>query len=162
MTKIKKRERVVKPNRRARTALTNARVAEALKISGGHVSDAAKLCGRSQGRISQMISKSSELQQVRSAEIEELYQLAKDGLKFRVKKRDTTACIYVTKCLGKAEGFIEKSEIGIDAKFRAEGTFGVLLLPAPSHDLNSWEALASEWDRKQITYDGDVDIDEDE
>ena len=159
MTKIKKRERVVKANRKkVRMALTNKQVAKALKISGGHVSDAAKLCNRTQGRISQMIGKSPELQKVRSREIEELYQLAKDGLRYRVKRRDVASCIFTCKCLGKAEGFVERSEVvGVHTNIPS----GVLLLPQPANNLNSWEALADQWDRQQITYDGDV-IDSDE
>lgn len=146
----------VKPKRKVRVALTNARVARALKLAGGRVGDAAEIVGRTQGRVSQMISASTYLQKVRSEEIEELYRLAKLGLKKLILKGDNASCIFACKCLGKADGFTERSEVvGVHTNVPS----GVLLLPQPANDLDSWERLASQWNsQRQLSYDGNADV----
>lgn len=163
---MKRYRRVAKPNKKARRPLSEARVAEALRKSGGIITDAARLVGRSQPRISQMVSESDYLKEVREQESEQLLELAKGVIRKhlesdRLNRNSLLAAIYTCKVLGKHEGWSERFEtVGVHAHLNADGQ-GVLLLPQPAHDLNSWEALADQWGRKQTAYDDDdiVDVD---
>lgn len=168
---MKRYQRVAKPNRKARIPLSEERVAEALRKSGGIITDAAKLCGRSQPRLSQMIGESDYLKEVRKQESKQLVELAKSSIREFLESGKLTynrllASMFTLKTLAKNEGWSERLEtIGVHAHLNA-GKRGVLLLPQPSESLGSWKRLAEQWEneRKCIDYRGDdvVDIDDDD
>ncbi|MBE9547158.1 MAG: hypothetical protein IMF10_06665 [Proteobacteria bacterium] len=140
--------RVKQPNKRRLKPLTEERLSQALRASGGIQSHAARLVSRTPARVSQMIRESDYLKEVRDAETQEIFDLAKKGLKHLVKRKNVIACIYCCKTLGKNEGWSERHEV-VSANVNV-GDRGVLLLPAPANSLGDWETLASQWDRKQL------------
>lgn len=164
LSMIQKNRRVNKPGRRKLKPLTEGRVAEALRAAGGIGSHAARLLDRTPGRISQMIGESDYLKEVREEESEKLIALAKSSIREFLESGKLTynrliASMFTLKTLAKNEGWSERLEtVGVHAHLNA-GERGVLLLPQPAPDLNSWDDLASQWEneRKRKEYDDDVD-----
>ena len=147
------------PRIRTSTFTTEEEVAEALRAAGGLQSDAATLLNLTQGAVSQRIKKSEYLQEVLQETVDRHLDIAEGALIKKVKRGHFSSICFFLKCKGKSRGYIERSEVvGLHANVPS----GVLLLPAPSHDLNDWETLASQWsERPQIEYnpEDDVDID---
>ncbi len=160
---VQKNRRVNKPGRRRLKPLSESRVAEALRASGGIGSHAARLLDRHPSRISQMIGESEYLQEVREEESEKLIALAKSSIREFLESGKLTynrllASMFTLKTLAKGEGWSERLEtIGVHAHL-TPGESGVLLLPQPASSLDDWEVLASQWDQqKQIEYDADYE-----
>lgn len=109
-TKIK-----VKPARSTRPA-TDDQILAAIDKSDGIIADAARLLGYSRPALSARINKSLELKLAVEEASENIVDLAVHGLRDAVKKGDVTACIYITKTLGKKRGFSERQEIDLRGK----------------------------------------------
>lgn len=161
---MQKNRRTVKPNkRRGRLAITNEQVEAALRESGGIQARAAKLLNRSRARVGQIVAADPHLQQVIDSESEEIFSLAKEGLKHLVKKKNVIACIYCCKVLGKPLWSERIESFGAHMDLTPREGSGVLLLPTPSPSLRSWEKQVKEWERqKQIECEDGEYTEEDE
>jgi len=92
-------------------AKTIKQIEDALRATGGFVSQAAKKLGISQSAVSNRIAKSKELQEAR-IEIEESYlDLAESKLIKNINKNDNASIFFYLKCKGKHRGYIERSEV---------------------------------------------------
>lgn len=115
---VKKGKAAPKPKIKAKPAkstrpATDEQIIDAVNASDGIISDAAKKLGYSRPALSARINRSLELRLAVEEAGESLVDLAVHGLRDAVKKGDVTACIYITKTLGKKRGFSERQEIDL-------------------------------------------------
>ena len=111
---------------------------KALVASGGMVSIAARALGCSVSTINNYRDKHPEVAEVIQSEREAFVDEATTALRDQVKKGNIAAIIFVLKTLGKARGFIEKSQIEHSGEIGA----GVLKVPEPA-SAESWGEAAS-------------------
>ena len=131
-----------------RPALPEEIIAASLYNTGGMITHTARQLGCTHGAISTRVSRSKYLQEVKRNTIVEFIDLCESQLRKKVTRGNMTAIIFALKCLAKDRGYVERHEfIG---KVDYTHTGGVLLLPQPSHDLNSWTELAEQWDQRQL------------
>ena len=86
-------------------------IEDALRATGGFVSQAAKKLGISQSAVSNRIAKSEELQRIRK-EIDESYlDLAESKLIKKINNDDNGSIFFYLKCKGKHRGYVERQEV---------------------------------------------------
>ena len=91
-------------------ALTIKQIEDALRATGGFISQAAKKLGVTQQAISKRIKESEKLQQIR-VEIDESYlDLAESKLIKKINNDDNGSIFFYLKCKGKHRGYIERQE----------------------------------------------------
>ena len=111
--KSKPKPKVKAKPAKSRRPATDAQIIDALTASDGIISDAAEMLGYTRPALSARINKSLELKLAVEEASENIVDLAVHGLREAVKKGDVTACIYITKTLGKKRGFSERHEIDL-------------------------------------------------
>jgi len=99
---------------------TIQQVAEALKNTGGFISQAARQLNISQSAVSQRIIKSRKLQQIKK-EIEESYlDLAESKLITKIKNNENGAIFFYLKRKGKDRGYVEAKEVAVTSEIKTE------------------------------------------
>ena len=88
---------------------------EALKASGGWMSQAAKMLGVNTSTVSRRVAKSQRLQQT-ITDMKALYlDIAESELLKKLKNGDLGAICFYLKCQGKERGYIEKVYHGTES-----------------------------------------------
>lgn len=95
---------------------TEAQIVAALKATNGGVYLAAARLGCEPSTIYRRADKSKKIKAVIEAARGELVDMAEAGLKKKVLDGDTTAMIWVTKTLGRARGYVERTEHEISGR----------------------------------------------
>lgn len=102
--------------------LKDKTIAEALRATGGFISQAAKKLNTSQPNLTQRIKKSQylkdELESIKDAYLD----LAEHALITKLKSGDLGAICFYLKCQGKNRGYIERQDhnVNLDASVTVE------------------------------------------
>lgn len=94
----------------SRTRYTKAKIAKALKASGGIQSAAAELLGCTRETVAHAVARWPELRDVIDEATEEIVDLAERQLFSAVRDGNMTAIIFALKCRGKRRGYVERHE----------------------------------------------------
>ena len=89
---------------------SKAVVEEALRLSNGRITDAARRLGVSYNAVQKRIKKHSDLQAVQQEMRENLLDKAESKLDERVEEGDLGAICFTLKCQGKHRGWVEKQQ----------------------------------------------------
>ena len=92
-------------------ALTIKQIADALEISGGYVTVAAKKLGVTYQAVSYRIKKNKGLQDIKKSLDEYYLDLSESELIKAVKRGESWAICFHLKCKGKNRGYVERQEI---------------------------------------------------
>jgi predicted transcriptional regulator len=95
-------------------AYSPAEVSEALRASGGLVTDAADALGCSRPTIYAYLKKYPEVAQAKEDSEEKNLDIAESKLMEAVKNREAWAICFFLKCKGKKRGYSEKGEYEAD------------------------------------------------
>ena len=122
---------------------TVAQIAQAITHSQGFISRAIDFLSEGKAErctyktLNHYLTKYPELADLRAHYRAKLVDMAEVGLMDRIVKGDTTAMIWVTKCLGKDRGWVERVE-----HTGAEGLpIKVLLLPVVAGSIEEWTTI---------------------
>lgn len=102
--------RRVPPKKGVRVA--SARIADALRKSGGVVTDAAKALGVARATLTRRLSAEPALREVRDEVREEILDVAESKLREHIKAGNLNAAIFYLKTQGRDRGYVERSEHG--------------------------------------------------
>jgi transposase len=91
--------------------ITNKKIIDAFKNTGGIVSKAALKLGVSRQAVYSRIQKSEELAKEQQSAKETALDLAEDKLLSNIKAGDNTCIIFFLKTQGKKRGYVEKQEV---------------------------------------------------
>lgn len=114
-------------------ALTNAQIEHALKAKAGNIAAAARELGVSRSTVYRRIDAAPTLKQLVTDTREELIDIAESALRREVIDGNITAIIFTLKTLGKARGYVERSEI----TGAAGGAIRVEIAPLPDDQLDN-------------------------
>ena len=122
---------------------TVAQIAQAIEHSQGFISRAIDFLSEGRGErctyktFHHYLDKYPELADLRAHYRAKMVDLAEVGLMDRIVQGDTVAMIWVTKCLGKDRGWVERVE-----HTGAEGTpIKVLHLPVVAATVEEWTSI---------------------
>ena len=87
---------------------TKAEVIEAIRVSGGFVTEAAKKLNCTPATVYNYIDRFPEIKQIREAISESYLDFAESQLIQLIKEKDFSAICFFLKCKGKARGYIER------------------------------------------------------
>lgn len=93
--------------------LKDETIAEALRATGGFISQAAKKLNVSQPNISARVKKSEYLQQELEAIKSAYLDLAEHALITKLRSGDLGAICFYLKCQGKQRGYIERQDVNV-------------------------------------------------
>ena len=109
-------------------------VAEALRTSGGIVSDAAQKLGCSPATVRNYIRRHKSLQHVLEEAIESNLDLAESALLKGIAQGNMTAVIFYLKTKGRGRGYVERSGVLDKDDKPADGPQYVVILPDNGRD----------------------------
>ena len=94
-------------------ATTLKQCEDALRATGGFVSQAAKKLGIGQSALSNRIARNKELRDVQNNILESYLDLCESKLISKINKEDLGAICFYLKCKGKHRGYIEKAQFEV-------------------------------------------------
>jgi hypothetical protein len=104
----------------AKKRISDAKIGEALRASGGAIVTAAEKLGYSRSQLWRRMEANPALSEIVQEERESLVDLAEAALKTAVVAGEAWAVCFCLKCLGKERGYIERQQVehsgGTDGK----------------------------------------------
>lgn len=94
--------------KRAKHAIADKQIEEAIRAAGGFLTTAAKAVGLSYTQMKRRMAKSERLREVRDEVCEVHLDIAEDALIKAVKVGEAWAVCFYLKCKGKGRGYIER------------------------------------------------------
>jgi hypothetical protein len=114
--------------------VTEQQIREALEMSGGFLSEAAKMLNISSPGLSKRIKHNTSLQESRESIKERYLDLAESKLIGLVKDGNLGAICFYLKCQGRHRGWVEKQEIEHFGDSPVEITITAAVAPKKAQD----------------------------
>jgi hypothetical protein len=109
-----KPEKVRRQQRKQKPRITDRLIAEALKVSDGYISFAARDLGCSQSFIRKRMMAHPSLREIRDDAREEVLDIAEFGLKICISNREPWAIQFALRTIGRARGYVEPSKVSVE------------------------------------------------